>query len=412
VAAIKTGFRKYQPGVKQRLALATCSLLSQQASAAAVENDWVFDSSFLNYRESDDRVSVEKFIINVSGNISERDRVNLAVVLDTMTGSTPTGAVETSTVASVTGTSGSGGFTASGVASAMAPFDDTRLAVKVDWDREVTGSLRMIYGAAVSVENDYNSMGASFNIKKETASKLTTFTAGMAFSHDTISQTGGLTPDPMSDVNEQSFFGEGERNTFELMGGITRVVNERTVWQNNLTLSFSDGYHTDPYKVISVANEDDVELTRLYESRPDSRQRGAFYSKLVHQLHNGQTFHLAYRYYTDDWDVQAHTLEYAHRFELAGGQYVEPNMRASTQTEAEFFHRSLPLFSELPRYASADYRLDAMNSYTLGVKFGKPVGGNSEIRTRIEFYTQQAENAVIDENKAVFVQISYKKGFF
>ncbi|HEX5056401.1 MAG TPA: DUF3570 domain-containing protein [Gammaproteobacteria bacterium] len=410
MAVIKT---RLKPTIKQQLALATCGLLSQQQAAAeAVENDWVFDSSFLNYRESDDRVSVEKFIMDVSGNIAERDHVDLGVVLDTMTGSTPTGAVETSTVSSVTGTSGSGGFTASGAASAMAPFDDTRLAVKLDWDREASSSLHMIYGAAVSVENDYNSMGGSINIKKETADKLKSFTAGIAFSRDTISQTGGVTPDPMSDVSDQRFFGEGERNTFELMGGVTGVVNERTVWQNNLTLSFSDGYHSDPYKVISVANDDDVELTRLYESRPDSRQRTAFYSKLVHQLRNGQTFHLSYRYYSDDWDIKAHTVEYIHHFELAGGQYIEPNIRAYRQTKAEFFHRSLPLFSELPQYASADYRLDALTDYTLGVKFGKPVGDDSEIRARIEFFSQEAEDAVINENQAVFVQISYKKGFF
>jgi hypothetical protein len=255
-------------------------------------------------------------------------------------------------------------------------------------------------------------MGASFNLKKDTASKLTAFTTGVAFSHDTISQTGGLTPDPLSNVNDQGFFSEGERNTFELMGGITSVVNERTVWQNNLTLSFSDGYHTDPYKVISIADENDVELTRLYESRPDSRQRTAFYSKLVHQLKNKQTFHLAYRFYTDDWDIQSHTIEYSHHFELSGGQYIEPNMRLYSQSEADFFHRSLPLDAEVPLYASADYRLDALNNYTLGVKFGKPVGDNSEVRARIEFYSQKAEDAVIDENKAVFVQISYKKGFF
>jgi hypothetical protein len=411
VAAIDPGNRLGR-SIKQQLALATCSLLSQQAAGEAIENDWVFDSSFLNYRESDDRVSVEKFILDVSGNISGHDHVNLAVVLDTMTGSTPTGAVETSTISSVTGSSGSGGFTASGAASAMAPFDDTRLAVKVDWDREASSSLHMIYGAAVSVENDYNSMGASFNLKKDTASKLTTFTTGVAFSHDTISQTGGLTPDPLGNVNDQSFFGEGERNTFELMGGITSVVNERTVWQNNLTLSFSDGYHTDPYKVISIADENDVEFTRLYESRPDSRQRTAYYSKLVHQFVNKQTMHFAYRYYVDDWDIHSHTFEYSHHYELSGGQYIEPNVRLYFQTEADFFYRSLPLDAEVPLYASADYRLDAMKAYTLGVKFGKPVGDNGEIRARIEFYSQKAEDAVIDKNKAVFVQISYKKGFF
>ncbi len=403
---------KYKKTIKQQLAFATCSLLSQQAAGEAVENDWVFDSSFLSYRESDDRVSVEKFIIDASGNISNRDHVNLAVVLDTMTGSTPTGAVERSNIASVTGTSGSGGFVASGSASAMAPFDDRRLAVKLDWDRELNSSLHAIYGAAVSVENDYNSMGGSFNIKKETASKLTTFSTGIAYSHDTISQTGGMTPEPLSDVSNGSFFGEGDRNTFEIMGGITRVLSERTVWQNNLTMSFSDGYHNDPYKVISVANDEDIESNRLYENRPDSRKRNAFYSKVVHQLRNGQTFHFAYRYYADDWDVKAHSFEYSHHYELGRGQYIEPNIRLSLQSEAEFFHRSLPISEDFPRYASADYRLDALQDVTLGVKFGKPVGDNSEMRARIEFFDQQAENAVIDENKAVFVQISYKKGFF
>src|SRR5690606_4251488 len=121
--------------------------------------------------------------------------------------------------------------------------------------------------------------------------------------------TGGLTPDPLSEVNEERFFGEGARNTYEVLAGITSIINPTTVWQNNLYFMFSEGYHTDPYKVISVANEDDIELERLYESRPDSRERTAYYSQLVHQLANGQTFHLSYRYYTDDWDITSHEID-------------------------------------------------------------------------------------------------------
>lgn len=407
VAAISS-----RKGVKQKLALATCSLLSQQAAGEAVENDWVFDSGFLTYIESDDRVTVEKFIVNVGGNISDGDRLKMDVVFDTMTGSTPTGGVQASTIQSVTGTSGSGGFTAGGQATALAPFDDTRLAVKVDWDRELNRSSRTIYGAAVSVENDYTSLGGSFNFVKETANKLMSYTVGVGFAHDEISQTGGVTPDPLSDVNDQRFFDEGERDTFEIIGGITRVINANTVWQNNLTLSFSDGYHTDPYKIVSIANDSDVELERIYESRPDSRERTIFYSKLVHQFGNGQTAHLSYRYYSDDWDIDGHTIDYRHRISLGGKQYVEPHIRVSTQTAADFFVRSLPLFTTLPEFASADGRLDETDGLTIGAKFGKPVGDNGEIRARLEFISWDHANAVIDTTEAFVLQISFRKGFY
>lgn len=403
---------KDKQGIKQKLALATCTVLSQQANGAAIENDWVFDSSFLSYSEADDRVKVTKFIVDVAGTIAEGENIDLMVVLDTMTGSTPTGGVQTSTIVSVTGTSGSGGFAANGNATALAPFDDTRLAVKADWEHEVSSTFRTTYGAAVSVENDYTSLGGSFTIAKDTASKLTTFTTGLGFAHDEISQTGGITPDPLSDVNDQRFFDEGERDTFDLITGVTRVMGPKTVWQNNLSFTFSDGYHTDPYKIVSIANESDVEFDRIYESRPDSRERTAFYSKLVHQLSDTQTFHLSYRYYTDDWEIEGHTLDYTHRFALGGGQYIEPHVRYYTQTKADFFQRSLPLFTPLPQYVSADNRLDDTKGATIGVKFGKPVGDNGEVRARLELVGWEAENAVIDETTAVVLQLSFRKGFY
>lgn len=407
---------KYKKGVSQQLALATCTLLSHQAGAEAIENEWVFDSSFASYKEGDDRVSVEKFVANVGGNISETDNVDMQVVFDTMTGATPTGAVETSNVVSVTGTSGAGGFTAGGQATALAPFDDTRLAVDFGWESEHSRTFRSTFGAAVSVESDYTSMGASFDLAKDTEDKLMTFATGLSFSHDTISQTGGQTPAPLSNVNEQSMLDEGERNSFELMFGLTNVLGRRTVWQNNVWFGYSDGYHTDPYKVVSVANEDDVEFERLYESRPGDRQRNVYYSKLVHRVAEAQTMHLSYRYYSDDWEVKSHTIDLKYRFDLTGGQYIEPQLRGYSQTGAEFFTRAIAVdeFQDgnLPEFATADNRLDDSTGATVGLKFGKPVGENGEARVRISGIAWRAENAVIADTDAVLLQLNFKKGFY
>ena len=97
--------------IKNKLSIATCTLLSQQSSnALAIENAWEIDNSFLYYSEADDRVSVAKFISSVGGDVSDNDRVNLKAVLDTMSGSTHSGAVKTSGGSNtVTVASGGGG---------------------------------------------------------------------------------------------------------------------------------------------------------------------------------------------------------------------------------------------------------------------------------------------------------------
>ena len=435
--------------VKEQLALATCSLLTQQAGAAG--NDWAFDSSLAFYSETD-RVSVTKGMIDLSGTLLEGNNIDMMVVFDTMTGSTPTGAVENSTVQTQTGVSGSGGFDSSGAPTSLAEFKDTRLAVKFDWEHENSSHFRTTYGGSASVEKDYISLGYNFDMAFDSTSKLTTYEIGIAGAFDTISQTGGTTPEPMGDVTNSATYDEGHRDSFELLLGMTNILSARTLWQNNITYSMSDGYHTDPYKVISVVgNEQDrqaqinaalldeadaqgvtvaelptadvaritanfdnfeVEFQRLYESRPDSRTRTAWYSELVTRLTDSQTVHLSYRYYTDDWDITSHTLDYRHTFRMGGGKwYFEPQLRAYQQSAASFFHRSLVRGEALPRYASADNRLDEVTGATVAFKFGKEIGENGEVRFRIAGFAWRAEEAVYDETDAILVQLSMRLGF-
>lgn len=430
--------------IKQKLALATCSLLSQQAIGEAVENDWVVDLSFLSYNESDDRVSVKKTIANVSGKFTERDKADVTVVFDTMTGSTPTGRIAGGNSVAVTAVSGQVGGAIGSSNSALAPFDDTRLAVKADWERELSSRLRIRNGAAISVETDYTSLGYSFNFDLDSLSKLTTYNLGIAFTYDTISQLGGVIPVPISELSRAMFIEEeGNRNSLDMIFGISSVINANTVWQNNISFSFSDGYHTDPYKVISVVGMQcqgdllldpflcpdgiagdfrDVELVTLFESRPDSRQRTVYNSTYIHHLDNNQTMNISYRYYADDWKITSHTIDYRHRFNYSGGQYLESHLRFYTQEAAEFFRHSLSLDeyrfcqtgAEIPlcQYMSADYRLDNMTGTTLGAKFGKAVGDNGEVRMRLEFIHWEAENAEIKETDAFILQLSYQVGFF
>ena len=96
--------------------------------------------------------------------------------------------------------------------------------------------------------------------------------------------------------------------------------------------------------------------------------------KVNHQLYPGNDIlHLAYRYYTDDWDVDSHTLDVAYRFNFASTKYLEPKIRLYHQTQADFYQNEFfadvpgtPNVENLfPQYISADYRLDEFNSISV-----------------------------------------------
>lgn len=412
--------------IRSRLALASCALLSQHSVAQGIDNDWVIDSSVLQYAEGDDRVSVTKAVVSVDGNVSTKDSVSLQLVYDTMSGATPTGLVsDPAQRDTVTGVSGGSFATGSGAGVTLAEFDDTRLATTMDWTRQHGRTFAATYGAAVSVENDYQSIGGSVNLAKDTSSRLTTFTAGIAGTFDTISRTGGKTPLPRSnlaDPESDIFVEEATRHTYQAIVGMSRVINVRTIAQFNMSIGVSDGYHTDPYKLVSIADDNDPNALRprgaVYESRPDSRERHTLFGKVAHQLRSGNIMHFSYRWYDDDWEVTSNTFELKYHKKLRGGSFIEPHVRYYDQTAASFYVHYLDSddhdasdIDSIPDFVSADYRLDEIQSYTVGFKYGTPVLAGGKLRFRMSYVAQTFTDTEFDENNAIVVQLSFKNTF-
>ena len=413
--------------IKNKLTMATCTLLSQQSgNALAIENAWEIDSSLLYYSEADDRVDVVKFVAAVGGDVTGRDRVNIQMVLDTMSGSTPSGAVIASGGSDTTsGASGGGGTAVTDPnASALAKFDDTRLANSLTWTHAHDNNWTVDYNAAVSIENDYRSYSGAVTVNKETQKKDYRFTVGLAGTYDQIFRVGaGSTPVPLTQIGDNEFAGEGEKDSTDLILGLTHVINRRTVGQINLAYSVSNGYHTDPYKVFSVVDRETnlpIDDSSYYEGRPGSRQRTSLTFKLNHQTYPANNIiHGSYRYYTDDWEVDSHTFDFNYRITLANTNYIEPRIRLYQQSKAFFYQNQfyvdnvagLDPTTLFPEYISADYRLDDMKSITTGIRYGREVGINGHIRARLEYMYQSFEHSEFDTNKAIIFQIAYSKRF-
>jgi hypothetical protein len=155
-----------------------------------------------------------------------------------------------------------------------------------------------------------------------------------------------------------------------VMLGLSQVVTRRWLVGLNATRTFEQGYLSEPYKVLSVLDATTgVPSGQRMEKRPSTRNRGSVLASSVYHL-TDDVFSLSYRYYDDDWRVRSHTFDARYRRELGGDRFLEPHLRYYAQTAASFFRSGLVDGAPLPESATADYRLGALNSVTVGATFG------------------------------------------
>ena len=411
--------RKSSRAIASQLSLAAVTLIaaSEQSSAQSFNvestSDWLVDTSVLSYRESDDRVSVAKVLANLSRSANEAT-VSVGLVNDTMSGASPTGALRgNDSAVTLTGASGSDGDLS------RSTFDDERQQASVRYQQDPDSGLYMSYGALVSQESDYDSVGADLAVNRSGANRQKTYTLGLAYTHDTIyrSDTGG-TPEPLSNNQNERSNGKGTRETIEAIAGYTQILNKLTFAQINATVGHSDGYHSDPYKVISAADDNDRIIANFHDSRPDTRLRLSVYSQLVHQMQDTKdSLRLSYRYYRDDWGIDSHTAALRYRHTFLKKHYVEPHVRFYAQSEADFYQRKLDVDAGqnpvLPDdgVVSADYRLDKMTSSTIGLSYGMSITPAAKLRLRAEYLDQRFSSAAYSTMSAVIVQTSFSYTF-
>ncbi|MGF1643849.1 MAG: DUF3570 domain-containing protein [Thiotrichales bacterium] len=384
--------------VRAALGAAACALLGVQAARA--EQGWEIDSAVLFYSEPD-RVTAVEPVVNARKEIRDDEFLNLKLTLDTLTGASANGATASNTVQTFTRPSGRGSYTTQpGETPLDDTFRDTRVALSANWDRPLNRLMRSTLGANVSKEYDYTSLGVSGQLSRDFNDRNTTLSAGVAVASDTIEPEGGIPTAFASMVAagaQQPRDGTSDdKTTLDLLLGATQVLGKNTVAQLNLSYSQSEGYHTDPFKLLSVVAADSGStLDYVYENRPDSRRKTSLYAGLKHSL-GDDVVNAAYRYYTDDWGLDSHTLDLAYRWKFSERQYLQPRLRYYAQGAADFYRHSLVANAAIPEYATADYRLGEFDATTLGLKYGYTLDNGSEFSIRAEYYLQGGDSHPAD----------------
>lgn len=254
--------------------------------------------------------------------------------------------------------------------TAITPMRDQRHALELNATRYF-GNGSLTVGGAVSRESDYLARGLSVQGSLSDESRNTTWTAGLGLSRDRIN--------PGNHIVENE-----HKRTTDLLLGLTQVLGTHDIAQFNVGWSTGSGYFSDPYKAM--------------DSRPRERRHTTLMARWNHHFEGtGGTLRSSYRYYTDSYDVKAHTVGLEYVQPLGGGWTLTPALRLYSQTAARFYVDADPSTDPFPPNPPADWthftedqRLSAFGARTLGLKLARQIDVNWTVDVKYERYSQRA----------------------
>jgi hypothetical protein len=202
-----------------------------------------------------------------------------------------------------------------------------------------------------SLENDYKSTWTSIEGRRFLNQKDTTLAVGFAFNDDGVSSHDA--PDDFRTRIKRDFF-----------AGITQILDERSLIELSLEYSYSNGYLSDPYKLVFVQS-----TGLLSDARPSQRRQIALTGKyLLYIPPIDSALQVIQSLSTDNWGINAGALEVQLKKELPDGWLVNGGGRLYSQSSADFYQ---PYFQTPPTdgHHTSDYRMAGFGSlaWMLGV---------------------------------------------
>jgi hypothetical protein len=431
--------RRTERSISAALAAATCSLLGTgvpTAVDAQEEPTWDFNTSLLYYGEDEDRVQELSLKAIISRMFADDRVLTFGLTIDGLTGASPSGAIPLDGPQTITNASGNSVYT---VPAGQLPLDDefrdTRVAITANWQQPFGDSSQVNLGFSGSKEYDYLHLGLSASVSKDFNKRNTTVSAGFAIASDENDPVGG-TPVGLTSVLDigdlSNRAGKRDKDVLDFILGVSQVISRNLVVQANYSFSNESGYLNNPYKILSVVDGTTGDTIGrvaapaggpshefVFENRPDDRTKHSVYTQAKYYM-DGKVLDASYRYMTDDWEIDSHTVDLRYRWPVGNDNYLEPHFRYYTQSEAEFYRLSITDGAPLPMYASSDYRLGNFDAITAGIKYGWKTRNDNDMSVRLELYQQsgsvpggqiignQAGRDNYPDLNAVILQFSYR----
>lgn len=402
--------------------------ISRNVNAVSSWAKWSGELGFLGYSETKGRVQAIEPAIKVNAEFEGERIWSTKLVFDSLTGASPNGALNSSQPQTFTSPSGSASYTVNpGEQPLFNQFKDTRVNLTTSWVQPLSRLWKWNIGFNGSKEYDYLSLGLNSSVTKESEDKNRSWTVGLSYTSDTINPVGGV-PTPLATMVAPSSGParsgtSDQKTTYDLLFGLSQVINRSWIMQGNISLGFSNGYMNDPYKFVTIFDENmganlGDPTSYIHENRPDKRFKRSLYLASKNHFDAG-VLTVGYRFLNDDWGLSSHTLETAFNFGINQKWRLEPSFRYYVQSAVDFYRLALGNGQVVPSEITADYRLGDLTTLTPGLKIIRKLKDDKELSVILRYYMQTGSTSsftpvgsqigqdLIPKTDAYIVQIHY-----
>jgi hypothetical protein len=240
-------------------------------------------------------------------------------------------------------------------------------------------------GYTNSSENDYEANTAYFSVSQDFFGDLTTISLGYAKGWDEVGQRG----------QPESEWEEKDLNNYKF--GLTQVITKNSLFSMDIDVITDEGKLENPYRQNRFVDPSDP-TNFLYQPElyPDTRTSTAVGLRGLYYLPYRASIKLEYRYFTDSWDIRAHTYDVAYTHAFETHWVFETRLRYYQQDQAEFYSDLFP-FANSQTHLARDKELSTYSGITYGV------GASYEIKQGVIPFIKRLQFSVL----ADFIDYQY-----
>lgn len=221
-------------------------------------------------------------------------------------------------------------------------------------------------GYTNSSESDYTADTYYFNISQDFFGDLTTVTLGYTLGQDEVEQNGN-----------DDFAQDIDRHNFRF--GITQVATPNLILGLDYELITDEGYLNNPYRSYRY-QIDPLDPTAGYqfaqEVYPDTRTSDAAALRFLYYFKGRRTLGGNYRFFTDDWGIDAHTATLSYTHVIKNDWTLEARYRYHQQGAADFYSDLFAFEAQDENdWRARDKELSEFNNHTLSLylSYERPV---------------------------------------
>lgn len=229
------------------------------------------------------------------------------------------------------------------VVNTASPYTDTRAEVGIG-TQYLSGDSLLDIGYRFSDESDYTAKTLHMNVTQDFLGNTTTLNLGFSRGWDQVGRS------------DNAFSADADH--FQFRAGLSQVLSPHWVAALDYEAIGDRGYLQNPYRYARVIG---AYANEIY---PTTRTSNALALRSIKSLFSNGAARAEYRYYWDNWSIQAHTLELAYRHKIDGRFSGEARYRFYTQSAAAFYADD---FDRAYNYMSRDKELSQFHDHSVGV---------------------------------------------